>query len=56
MEGKNVRQASDQEASLKYLAQRMWKDFKKETGKIRLEECYWRDRESSPSYFLQKYG
>lgn len=25
----------------------MWKDFKQETYKIRLGECYWKDRESS---------
>lgn len=56
MEGKNVRQASDHVADLKYLAQGMWKDFKKETGKITLEGCYWRGRESSPSYFFQKCG
>lgn len=55
MEGRKGRQASGHEAKLKYLAQVMWKDFKQETVKIRLKECYWRDREISSNYFSQKY-
>lgn len=48
------RQAGVRSSALTSEAQVMWKDLKWETGAVRLEECYLRDREGSPNCFCQE--